>query len=212
MVRILKALLVIALAAVLVVGLVTTAGCDGADDNGDQPNGDTPNGHVPGEGEPDLVSGFGVIIDCDEYGGQAFQDGDPAPDFRFQDATGATYSLSDFKGRSVLLNFWRTDCGWCIVEMPFIQQVYDEWPDDEVVILTINISEDADKVSDFLADIEVSLPVLLDREAEVTMQYRVSSLPRTFFIDKEGAIRGIMPGAFQSAEQLEDALNQLINL
>lgn len=211
MVRLLRVLVVVALMAVLVVGLTTNVCCNGVDDNGDT-NGDVPNGHVPNEGEPDLISGFGVITGAEQYDGSGFQSGDPAPDFTFQDANGQTFSLSDFRGKSVLLNFWRTTCGWCVVEMPYIQQVYETWPADELVILTIDIGEYADTVSDFLDDIEVSLPVLLDIEAEVTVQYRVSSMPRTFFIDKEGLIRGIMFGAFQSIEQLEDALNQLINM
>jgi len=212
MVRILKLLVVTALAAVLVVGLTTTACCDGTDGNSDAPDGDASNGHTPNDGEPDLTSGFGIITSAEEYGGTGFQDKDPAPDFTFEDAAGQTFSLSDFRGKSVMINFWTTTCGWCIVEMPFIQQVYDEWPDDEVVILTIDIGESADKVNDFLDDIEVSLPVLLDREAEMAAQYRVSNIPRTYFIDKEGLIRGIKFGALQSLEELENILKQLIVL
>lgn len=219
MVRMLKVLAVIALVAVLVVGLTTTACCDGVDGNGDLPNGDTSNGDAPNgdepngnpsEGEPDLVSGHGVIIDCDEYDGQGFQSGDPAPDFRFEDATGQTFSLSDFRGKSVMLNFWKTTCGFCTLQLPFIQQVYDNWQDDEVVILIMNIGESADKVSDFLNDRGFSLPMLLDREAEAAAQYRVSGIPIIFFIDKEGLIRGIKLGAFQSAEAIESILEQLI--
>jgi len=207
----LKVLVVIALAAILVMGLTTTACCDGADGNGDIPNGNVPNGN-PGEGEPDLISGPGFIIDCDEYGGSGFQGGDPAPDFRFEDTTGQTFSLSDFRGKSVMLNFWRTTCGFCTMQLPFIQQVYDDWQDDEVVILIINIGESADDVSDFLDDRGISLPLLMDSQAEAAAQYRVSGIPRTFFIDREGLIRGIKLGAFQSAEELEDILNQLIAL
>jgi len=211
MARILKVLVITALAAVMVVGLTATAGCNGVNGNGN-PNGDEPDGNTPNNGEPDLTSGLGVIIDCEEYDGSGFQDRDPAPVFRFEDANGQTFSLSDYQGRSVMLNFWKTTCGWCVVEMPYIQQVYETWPDDELVIITIDIGESADKVSDLLADIEVSLPVLLDREAKVAAQYRVSSLPRTFFIDKEGLIRGIKLGAFQSQEELESILEQLIAL
>lgn len=224
MVRTLKVLAVIALVAVMVVGLTTNVCCDGVDGNGNQPDGDTPNGDVPNgdvpngdvpngnpsDGEPDLVSGHGVIIDCDEYDGQGFQSGDPAPDFRFEDAIGQTFSLSDFRGKSVMINFWRTTCGYCTMQLPFIQQVYDDWQDDEVVILIINIGESADKVSDFLDDRGISLPVLLDREAEAAAQYRVSGIPITLFIDREGLIRGIWFGAFQSAEEIEDILEQLI--
>jgi peroxiredoxin len=222
MVRILKVLVVIALAAVLVAGLTTTACCNGVDGNGNEPNGNVPNGNVPDGNEPngnvpdggtlDLTSGHGLIIDCDEYTGSGFEGGDPAPDFRFEDAAGTTFSLSDFQGRPVMLNFWRTTCGYCIVEMPYIQQVYGEWSADEVVILTIDISENADTVNGFLDDHGLSLPVLLDMEAQVTAQYRVSSIPRTFFIDKEGLIQGIKFGALQSKEELESILNQLIAL
>jgi peroxiredoxin len=215
MVRILKVLVVMALAAVLVLGLATT-GCDGVDNNGNPNANGVSNGNVangnPGEGEPDLVNGPGTIIDCDEYTGQGFRDKDPAPDFRFQDAAGTTFSLSDFKGRSVMLNFWRINCYWCIVEMPFIQQVYDEWPDENLVILTINIADSAEKVTEFLQENELSLPVLLDRAAEVAAQYRVSGIPCTFFIDREGLIRYIKFGACQSQEELEGLLNQFIAL
>jgi len=222
MVRILKLLVVTALAAVLVVGLTTTACCDGTDGNGgvpngdapngDEPNGDVTNGDEPNDGEPDLTSGFGIITSAEEYGGTGFQDKDPAPDFTFEDASGQSFSLSDFQGRLVIINFWRTDCGWCVYEMPYLEQVYNEWPADELIVLTIDIGEDAAKVSDFLDDIEVSLPVILDREALVTAQYRVSSLPRTVFINKEGLIRYIQFGAFQSLEELEYILEQLIAL
>ena len=219
MVRILKALVVMALAAVLVVGLTTNACCDGVDGNGDSPNGDAPNGDAPNgdvpngnpsDGEPDLVSGYGVIIDCDEYDGQGFQAGDPAPDFRFQDANGQTFSLSDFRGKSVMLNFWKTTCGYCIMEMPYIQEAYENWLGGEVVFLTIDIGEYAATVSGLLDDLGYAFPVILDIEAEVAMQYRAISIPLTFFIDREGLIRGIKFGAFQSAEEIENILEQLI--
>jgi len=218
MVRTLKILLVVALTAFLVTGLATTTGCDvnpgdnGNITNGDVPNGNEPNGNEPNSSEPDLISGPGVIIDCDENTGSSFAAGDPAPDFRFQDAAGATFSLSDFQGKSVMLNFWKTTCGWCVVELPYIQQVYDEWQDEELVILTIDLGESADKVNDFLDGLGVSLPVLLDGEGKTMLSYQISSIPRTFFIDKEGLIRGIKFGALQSKEELEDILEQLIAL
>lgn len=214
MVRMLKVILVMALAAILVMGLTTTACCDGGnpDGNGDIPNGNVPNGNEPNgsvPGEPDLISGPGFIIDCDEYGGSGFQGGDPAPDFRFQDAEGQTFSLSDFRGKSVMLNFWRTTCGYCKAVLSHIEPIYDEWQERGVVILTLNIGENHDTVADFMQDNGFSFPVLLDRAAEAAAQYRVSSIPRTFFIDRDGLIQGIKFGAFQSTEELEDILNQL---
>lgn len=229
MIRILKVSVVIALAAVLVVGMTICAGCgtndisngnpNGNQPNGDVANGDTPNGNEPngnepngdvpnGIAQPDLTSGFGIIIECEDTAIN-IDIGDSLPDFTFQDATGQTFSLSDFKGKAVMLNFWRISCHWCSVEMPYIQQVYDQWPDEDVVILTINIADSAEEVAEFLQEHELSLPVLLDTEAELATKYLVNAYPLSFFIDKGGAFQGVWPGALSSAEQLESILEQL---
>jgi peroxiredoxin len=218
MIRALKILLVVTLAAVLVAGLTTTVCCDTNDNpngnsNGNVSNGNEPNGNEPAEpAGPDLTSGFGLIIECGDATAENLQAGDPAPDFTFQDAAGTTFSLSDFRGKSVMLNFWRISCHWCVVEMPYIQQVYDEWPDENLVILTINIADSAENVTGFMQENELSLPVLLDTESEVAMQYLVSSYPRSFFIDAEGAFQGMLPGALQSAQELKDFLDWLTSL
>jgi hypothetical protein len=81
-----------------------------------------------------------------------------------------------------------------------------------VVILLLNIGEDADTVNEFLDTLGLSLPVILDREAFAAAEYGAYSIPCTFFIDKEGGIRGIKIGAFQSPEELDNILEQLIAL
>ena len=194
--------MVIALVSLAVVGAV---GCDGGEPNGDVPNGGEPI-------QPDLSSGFGSIVDCDQNSDEELIAGQQSLDFRFEDANGTTFSLSDYLGRAVLLNFWSIGCSHCIEELPYIQQVHEEWPAEELVVLTIEVYNDAEAVSDFLADSGFSLPVLLDSERELKAQYGVSALPRTFFIDKEGWIRGIKFGALESPEELEDILEQLITL
>jgi peroxiredoxin len=237
LVRVLKVLAVIALVAVLVAGLATTTCCDGTDGNGQVPNGDTPNGDVNGNpngevpngnepteptepeepngdepepAEPDLSSGLGLIIDFEDLAAEDIEIGGSLPDFTFQDANEQLFSLSDFKGSLVLLNFWRISCPWCVVEMPFIQQVYEQWPDEDVVILTINVGDSAEDVAEFMQDNEISLPVILDRETKLATNYMVSVFPLSFFIDAEGGFRGVWPGAFQSVEELENILEQLI--
>jgi thiol-disulfide isomerase/thioredoxin len=223
MVRILKLLVVIALAAVLVIGLTTTAGCDGTtpnnnpngntngnEPNGNEPNGDEPNGDEPnGAGEPDLTSGLGLIIDCDEYTGAEPVAGETAPDFSFEDAAGTTFSLSDFQGKMVMLNFWATWCGYCVMELPYLQQIYEEWPSDELLLLAVDVGESAETVATFLQDNGISLPVLLDMEGKVAVLYGVRGIPRTLFIDKDGFIRGIKVGAFSGVEEIESILEQL---
>jgi peroxiredoxin len=224
-----------ALAAILVAGLATTTGCS-VDGNGQVPNGDTPNGDVNGNPngetpngevpdgnepednepdgdepvEPDLSSGLGLIIDFEDLAAEDIEIGGSLPDFTFQDANEQLFSLRDFKGSLVLLNFWRISCPWCVVEMPFIQQVDEQWPDEDVVILTINVGDSAEDVAEFMQDNEISLPVILDRETKLATNYMVSVFPLSFFIDAEGGFRGVWPGAFQSVEELENILEQLI--
>jgi peroxiredoxin len=188
----------VALLSLVVLG---TAGCNGADSNGNSSN-----------AEPDLASGLGVIVDCDQNSGAAPEAGQRALDFRFEDATGQTFSLSDYRGRAILLNFWSTGCSHCQEEIPYIVQVYNEWPADELVVLTIEEFNDAEAVNTFFNDSGIYLPVLLDSKLEVMEQYEVGELPCTFFIDNEGWIRGIKFGSLESLEELEDILNQLIAL
>jgi peroxiredoxin len=164
-----------------------------------------------GQPAPD-ISGMGLITACDEYTGQGLQAGDPAPDFQFQNAGGQAISLSDFRGKPVMLNFWATWCGYCKIEMPYIQQVYDEWQEKGLVLLAIDLVEDADVVAEFIQEQGIPFPVLLDREGKVTIQYfkgMDASIPRTFFIDKNGILQYIQTGAFSSKEEIESILSQL---
>ena len=224
MIRLLRVILVMALVTVLRVGLVTSIGCDGVAPDGVESNGDEPNGNEPddfdsdepengqpenSEPEPDWT-GLGSIIDCDESTSQDLQIGEPAPDFRFQDAIGQTFSLSDFRGKPVMLNFWTTWCTFCKIEFPYIQQVYDEWQGGEVVILTINLGESSEIVTACIEAEGIFLPVLLDKGREVTEQYGVSGIPRTFFIDKDGLIQVAKLGAFSDVEEIEEILSQLV--
>lgn len=159
------------------------------------------------------ISGISWITACDEYTGQSLQAGDPAPEFQFQNASGQAIALSDFKGKVVIVNFWATWCGYCKLEMPYIQQVYDEWLEKGLVLLAIDLGEDADTVAQFVQEEGIPFPVLLDSEGKVTIQYfkgmDVISIPRTFFIDKDGVIQAIKVGAFSSAEEIETILSQL---
>ena len=217
----LKIIVVALLAAMLAMGIATgnigsEAAPNGDEPNGVVPNGDEPNGDEPNGGEPNGdyaqpdLSSLGLIVDCEESTGAEPAAGDLALDFRFQDAVGTTFSLSDFRGRLVMLNFWGTWCGYCEMEMPYIQQTYEEWPSDEVVLLTIDKGEEPATVAEFMQGQGVSFPVVVDRERKVVTQYQVDGIPRTFFIDEDGIIQYIKIGRFHSYEHIEDVLNQII--
>ena len=112
----------------------------------------------------------------------------PAPDFQLTALDGSSVSLSELRGKAVMINFWATWCGPCRVEMPLLQKFYDQNKEDWVV-LAVNNAEPQEKVQAFIDELELSLPVLLDADGEVTKSYHVRGFPTTLFIDQDGIIR-----------------------
>jgi peroxiredoxin len=136
--------------------------------------------------------------------------GKPAPDFQLPNLEGQPISLSDFRGKPVLLNFWATWCGPCVFEMPFIQSIFEESSDTGLVILAVNIGEAPPTVRDFIQSGNFSFPVLLDTSQDVALEYNVRGIPTTFLIDKDGIIQVIKVGAFSSMLEIKRSLSKII--
>ena len=135
-----------------------------------------------------------------------------APDFQLPNLDGQTVSLSDFRGKPVMLNFWASWCGPCRAEMPLIQEVFEdkEWSDKGLTILAINIGEDRSTAERFMEDNGLSFPVLLDTSESVAREYNIRYIPTTFFIDKDGIARDIKIGAFLNKAEIERGLSSII--
>jgi len=140
------------------------------------------------------------------------QVGDLAPDFQLQDLDGQTISLSDLRGKPVLLNFWATWCGPCVHEMPFIQEIYELWTgkSPSVMVLTVNVKESSSRVKEFMKSYGLSFPVLLDTKGSVAAKYNIRGIPTTFLIDKDGIVQGIKVGAFRNKEEIEASIRMVL--
>ena len=138
------------------------------------------------------------------------QIGNLAPDFELQDLDGKTISLSGLRGKPVLLNFWATWCSPCRYEMPYLQEIYDEWSEKELVVLAIDVGESSSQAKTFLQSYGFSFTVLLDTNGSVADKYGIRGIPTTFLIDKDGIIQGIKIGAFQSKEEIEAGIRMVI--
>jgi len=136
--------------------------------------------------------------------------GEPAPDFQLQDLDGQAVSLSDLRGKPVMLNFWAVRCPDCRAEMPFLQQIYEEWSDKGLVLLAIDIGEGPSQIKEFLEANNLSLPVLLDSDKSVAQRYNIQFIPTTFFIDSDGIIQVKIIGAFPSKGAIEKYLGSII--
>ena len=141
------------------------------------------------------------------------QEGFLAPNLELRTIDGNRITLSDLRGKVVLLNFWATWCPPCRAEMPAMQKVYSDYgPDDFVILAVNNTQQDArDAVDAFILDQGLSFPVLLDISGEVSAQYQVNSMPTSFFIDPEGIIQEVVIGSMPEAllrTRVEDLLEE----
>ena len=128
--------------------------------------------------------------------------GELAPDFTLVDLDGNQVSLSDFRGKTVFVNFWATWCPPCRAEMPEIEAVYQEHKDKDVVVIGVDIlvSEilrgyDENDVFQYVQQGGYSWTFVLDTTGEVAASYNVTAIPTIFFIDKDGIIQVVNIGA-----------------
>ncbi len=133
--------------------------------------------------------------------------GNLAPDFQLQDIEGQNVTLSNLRGTPIILNFWASWCGPCEQEMPFLQQIYEDWHNEGVILLTINLRETLSVVTQYMQSKSLSFPVLFDTDGEVSLNYNIIGIPTTFFIDKDGIIQAKRLGPFNSAAEIESSIS-----
>jgi cytochrome c biogenesis protein CcmG, thiol:disulfide interchange protein DsbE len=135
--------------------------------------------------------------------------GDRAPDFKLLTIDGKETSLSEYRGKIVLLNFWQSSCPACAEETPYIQAVFDTWPGDKLKILAVSVEERPVFVQTFLDSRGLTFPVLLDSDGSVSSTYDISTFPSTFFINADGIIKAKKSGHFSSQSEIENILKSL---
>ena len=131
----------------------------------------------------------------------------PAIDFILTDQYGNTHKLSDYKGKTVFLNFWATWCSPCRAEMPDIQKLYESAEtegEDALVVLGVaapNLGNEKseEEIKAFLEENGYTYPVLMDTTGEVFMSYGVNAFPTTFMITREGEVFGYASGQLNEA-------------
>lgn len=120
--------------------------------------------------------------------------GDLAYEFTLNNLQGKATSLSSFRGKKVMLNFWATWCGPCRIEIPAMVKLYDEYQSKGFEIVAINLREDPSKVSVFVEQYKMRFPILLDVDARVSEAYFVRGIPTSVFLDDRGIIKAVHMG------------------
>jgi peroxiredoxin len=153
-----------------------------------------------------------LVAACSESGAaapQGINTGNVARDFTLETVDGNRVSLKDYRGQVVLINFWATWCAPCRAEIPDLQSTYLARLEDGFAVLGVNAEESLAVVQQFMAEVEMTYPVLLDESGEVIQTYRANGLPMSVLVDPEGVIQ-VRHVGYLTASQLEDYLAELI--
>lgn len=132
-----------------------------------------------------------------------------AEDFRLTDLEGKSQSLSQYRGKIVLLNFWATWCKPCTTEMPAMQTMYDKLRDKGFVVLAVNELEDDAKVREHIKQYGHTFPVLMDRDNKVANQFGVFGLPVSVFIDQEGRVQEYIKGGLLTEQKIDETVARI---
>jgi len=130
-------------------------------------------------------------------------------DFQLADLDGKTQSLSQYRGKVVLVNFWATWCKPCTTEMPAMQTTYDKLREKGFVVLAINELEDDAKVREHIKQYGHTFPVLMDRDNKVANQFGVFGLPVSVFIDQQGRVQEYIKGGLLTEDKILQTVQRI---
>jgi len=140
--------------------------------------------------------------------------GEPARPYAATTLEGDTVSLRSLEGKVVLLNLWATWCAPCRAEMPYLQELSEEFAERglEVVGISQDTGNAAEAISSFLDEADIHYTILHDPAMRGMELYRVLGLPATFLIDREGVLRWMRYGQIPEGDTeflaaLEDLLS-----
>jgi thiol-disulfide isomerase/thioredoxin len=136
----------------------------------------------------------------------------PAPDFTLVSLRGENHTLKEHAGEPVILNFWTTWCPPCLEEMPALQRVYENYQEEGLIILAIDLIEIdyPEQVEPYVKELGLTFPILLDVRSEVSEdRYHILGLPTSVFVDRQGTVREIYVGALP-LDKLENQVQSIM--
>ena len=149
-----------------------------------------------------LCTGLVFLTAC-SGGGQSAKKlkiGDPAPAFAGTDLSGQPVSLAGYQGKPVILRFWSTDCKFCRADTPIFNQYFEKYRQAGLRVVYINRNSDEATVRQFVADLEIGFPVLLDKDGAISKQYNIRLEPQTIVLSPDHRILAAILGGVSEAE------------
>jgi cytochrome c biogenesis protein CcmG/thiol:disulfide interchange protein DsbE len=143
----------------------------------------------------------------------------PAPTFAIEvfnhaplDSAGGNIKLADLKGQVVVINFWASYCGPCRDEAPMLESLYREYKDQRVVFLGINTDDIESNALSYLDEYDITYPNAPDKGGRIEDDYRITGIPETFVVNKDGDITWHIPapitdGGRELRAEIDNALS-----
>ncbi len=136
------------------------------------------------------------------------QVGGESPDFSGTDLQGRQVALSEFRDRKVVvLDFWATWCGPCLMAMPALQELSDEFGAHDVEVLAVNIRENPERVRDFIERKGYTFRVVMDRDGAIGDRFGVTAIPVLVVVGADGRVEWIKLGY---SPKNDDGLRELL--
>ena len=135
--------------------------------------------------------------------------GKKAPSFVAPKVGGQLGSLENYKNKPLVLNFWASWCPPCRDETPGMERIWRKYEDQGVVILGINVQDGEKEAERYISEFGVTFSNALDLDGSITVDYGVTGLPVTFFIDNDSVVTGRWVGSI-SEDRLDNWVSNLI--
>jgi peroxiredoxin len=133
-----------------------------------------------------------------------------APNFALKDANGKVVHLADYQGKVVLLDFWATWCGPCVIEIPWFQEFQRKYKDRGFEVLGVSMDDDGWKaITPFVAKRKINYRIVLGDDKTGDQYGGLEALPTTFVIDRSGRIASVHVG-LASKKDFADAIEKLL--
>lgn len=133
----------------------------------------------------------------------------PAPDFTLTTFDGNQVTLSELRGQVVVINFWASWCPPCRDEAAYLEATWREYQDQGVVFIGIDYADTDTEALAYIAEFDITYPNGPDLGTRISQAYRIQGVPETFYVAKDGSLRGVKIGPLAPPE-LDDRLHELL--
>ena len=135
-----------------------------------------------------LTVGLSFLLCCSRAGETGVNPGDAPPEIKLPSLGGKEISLADFKGKTVLLNFWASWCGPCVEELPSLQRLYQQLSNRNFVVVGVGIDDNQESLGEFKQRFGLTFPILVDEGGDSKSSYKISGVPESFIISADGKL------------------------